>query len=316
MFEESVTSIPSIWASMNSWFTPTVLFLFLNLMIGTIYVTSSLATQKPHQEDKQLQAHHHQIARSPSVLQRLKSINFHSYRSPEPTTVTLEKTHQFDNSSNTPFSFQQSPLEEYHQNQPFLSRSPSMLQRIKSINLYNYFSQELPNNQETHTSATTAITTTITHFTPHQDLQQEQEQLQEQQVEEKEEELEESEDKIQDQEQTLDEIYSKLKNNSKVSRSKSDTNPTSGEVPKKLSKKMKKSASAKSAFAHFEEDDDIVESRRPATVREGKSGHKMTEVDDAEVDAKADDFINRFKQQLKLQRIDSIIRYKEKVNRE
>ncbi|KAJ6994694.1 hypothetical protein NC653_017484 [Populus alba x Populus x berolinensis] len=72
---------------------------------------------------------------------------------------------------------------------------------------------------------------------------------------------------------------------------------------------MRKSASAKSAFSHFEEDD-IVESRRPATVKEGKT---TTEVGDTEVDAKADDFIYKFKQQLKLQRVDSIIRYKDMI---
>ncbi|KAJ9183579.1 hypothetical protein P3X46_007412 [Hevea brasiliensis] len=287
MFEESATSIPSIWASMNSWFTPTVLFLLLNLMILAIAITSSLATQKPtqHQDDKHPPQHSaQQLARSPSVLQRLKSINFYSYRSPEPTTVTYEKYHQF----HSHFTPQQSPLDEYHQNQPFISRSPSMLQRIKSVNLYNYFSQE-------------PITNTLPRA-------QEQLQEQEQETETKEEETE----KIQDQEQTLDKIYSKLQSNNKESRSKSDTKPTSGEVPTKLPKKMKKSASSKSAFAHFKEEDN-VESRRPATVREGKS--KATEVDGAEVDARADDFINRFKQQLKLQRIDSITNYKETIGR-
>ncbi|KAF2304340.1 hypothetical protein GH714_030211 [Hevea brasiliensis] len=304
MFEESVSSIPSVWASMNSWFTPSVLFLFLNLMIGTIAITSRLATLKPtqHQEDKQPQHDGHQLVRSPSVLQRFKSINFYSYRSSEPTTVTYEKTQQFDSH----FTLQQSPHDEYHQNQPFICRSPSILQRLKSVNLYNYFSQEpstnnLPRTQETHT-----------HFTPQPVYQLEQEQLQEQEEGVETEQEEEDTEEIQDQEKTLDEIYSKLQSNNKVNRSKSDTKPTSGEVPTKLPKKMKKSASAKSAFAHFKEED-IVESRRPATVRESKT--KATEEDDAEVDAKADDFINRFKQQLKLQRIDSIMRYKEMTSR-
>ncbi|CAN0882030.1 Pathogen-associated molecular patterns-induced protein A70 [Linum grandiflorum] len=80
---------------------------------------------------------------------------------------------------------------------------------------------------------------------------------------------------------------------------------------------MKKSASTKSAFGHFEEEK-IVEARRPATVREQKS-NKLNEEevggDVGCVDAKADDFINKFKQQLKLQRLDSIIRYKEMVGR-
>jgi hypothetical protein len=37
--------------------------------------------------------------------------------------------------------------------------------------------------------------------------------------------------------------------------------------------------------------------------------------EDELVDSKADDFINKFKQQLKLQRIDSIMRYKDMINK-
>ncbi|CAI0553035.1 unnamed protein product [Linum tenue] len=80
---------------------------------------------------------------------------------------------------------------------------------------------------------------------------------------------------------------------------------------------MRKSASTRSAFAHFEEVE-VVEARRPTTVKEGKSKKLMADEDggeDSGVDAKADDFINKFKQQLKLQRVDSIIRYKEMVGR-
>ncbi|XP_065851331.1 pathogen-associated molecular patterns-induced protein A70 [Euphorbia lathyris] len=266
----------SIWASMNSWLTPTVLFLFLNLMIGTIYVTSSLATHKHSDHHHHHADNNHQLPRSPSVLQRLKSVNFYTYRSPEPTTVTYEKPQLYDSH----FPVQQSP-EIYHQNQPFLSRSPSVLQRLKSINLCNYFSQESIKVQQEEEMVT-----------------KEEEQV----VEEEEEE----------EDETIDEIYSKLQSNNKVSRSKSDTKPRCGEMPKKLPKKMRKSASSKSAFGNFEEEE-IVETRRPATVREAKS--KMAEVDDDEVDAKADDFINKFKQQLKLQRIDSIMRYKDMIHR-
>ena len=41
-------------------------------------------------------------------------------------------------------------------------------------------------------------------------------------------------------------------------------------------------------------------------MREVRAGAAAEE--DEEVDARADDFINKFKQQLKLQRLDSIIR--------
>ncbi|PWA34279.1 hypothetical protein CTI12_AA602550 [Artemisia annua] len=76
---------------------------------------------------------------------------------------------------------------------------------------------------------------------------------------------------------------------------------------------MKKSASMKSHFSHFEEEK-IVEARRPETVRERKKAAVEGD-DDVELDAKVNDFINKFKHQLKSQRMDSIIKYKEMVNR-
>ncbi|MCL7047128.1 hypothetical protein MKW94_012713 [Papaver nudicaule] len=116
------------------------------------------------------------------------------------------------------------------------------------------------------------------------------------------------------QERDLDEIYA---NHVHVQRTTSDTKPASGFMPTKLPKKMKKSASVKSAFSHFQEEEIVEPPKRPSTVREGKT--KSSDMqgfgDDEEVDAKADDFINRFKQQLKLQRLDSILRYKETINR-
>ncbi|MBA0578076.1 hypothetical protein Gorai_020378, partial [Gossypium raimondii] len=154
-----------------------------------------------------------------------------------------------------------------------LDRSPSVLHRLKSINLYGYFS---PGQKPREISS---------HYTPEEEEIKEPEQV----------------EQTQGEERGFDEIYSELNRNNQVTRTKSDAEPASGEVPTKLPKKMKKSASAKSPFSHFEEDD-ILEARRPATMREGKG--KATEEDD-EVDAKADDFINKFKEQLKLQRMDS-----------
>ncbi|KAL4627642.1 hypothetical protein ACB092_05G179800 [Castanea dentata] len=95
------------------------------------------------------------------------------------------------------------------------------------------------------------------------------------------------EEEQEQEEQSPDEIYSQLKG-ADVSRSKSDTKPASVEVPTKLlARKMKNSAS---------DDINVVEARSPATLREGK----VSVTEDEEVDAKADDFINKFKQQLKL----------------
>jgi len=79
--------------------------------------------------------------------------------------------------------------------------------------------------------------------------------------------------------------------------------------------RMRKSASEKwradEKAAQEEEDEEL---RRPATVREGKRTASFFG-EDEEVDEKADDFINKFKQQLKLQRLDSLLRYKEMLTR-
>ncbi|GKV00138.1 hypothetical protein SLEP1_g12880 [Rubroshorea leprosula] len=287
MLEESM-SVPSIWASMFSWCTPAVLFLFLNLIVGTIFITSGFLSNKSGDTEQQKQPDSpHRLARSPSILQRLKSINFRNYRSQEPITG-FEKSPHLDVDSQS-FSFQQTPEQKP---QTLRSRSPSMLQRLKSISFSNYISQE-PTSDYPETAPKSD-----THYPPEQTYEQDQPQI------EQEEEVNEEKQQIEEEEQIMDQVYSKLKE-ADVKRTKSDTKPASGEIPTKLPQKMKKSASAKSAFSHSEEED-IVESRRPQTARASKA--KVSEEDDEGVDAKADDFINKFKNQLKLQRIDSFIR--------
>ncbi|CAK8564043.1 unnamed protein product [Lathyrus sativus] len=74
---------------------------------------------------------------------------------------------------------------------------------------------------------------------------------------------------------------------------------------------MKKSASKKECSMTSEweeEDEETVERRRPATA--AARSETTTCKEDEAVDAKADDFINRFKKQLRLQRLDSFIRYR------
>ncbi|KAL3618862.1 hypothetical protein CASFOL_037310 [Castilleja foliolosa] len=85
------------------------------------------------------------------------------------------------------------------------------------------------------------------------------------------------EEKADSSEQSMDEVYGHF------SRTKSDTVPASGEIPAKLPSRLRKSASLKSPFAHFEEEE-IVEARRPATARISGSA-KATEGYE-EVDAK------------------------------
>ncbi|KAG4190246.1 hypothetical protein ERO13_A07G022100v2 [Gossypium hirsutum] len=299
MLEESMSTVPSssLWASIFSWFTPTVFFVFLNITIGTIFFTSTFSSNNSgaaasggvgdgpslHEGDE---TNDPRLLPSPSVLQRLKSINLYSYRSQQPFTSTTTTAEIPDSGADFHISFQQQTSETETTPEPVpthLVRSPSVLQRLKSINLYGYFSPE----QKPHEISS--------HYTPEEEEIKEPEQVEQTQGEEVE--------QTQREERGFDEIYSELKRNNQVTRTKSDSEPASGEVPTKLPKKMKKSASVKSPFSHFEEDD-ILEARRPATMREGK--RKATEEDD-EVDAKADDFINKFKEQLKLQRMDSIL---------
>ncbi|KAK4412615.1 Pathogen-associated molecular patterns-induced protein A70 [Sesamum alatum] len=286
------SAIPSsIWASINSWFTPTLLFLFLNLMIATIVFTSSHQNHKhkhkhhfPPNDDHQ--HHDNHIANSPSLLRRLKSINFstHHHTSQEPQVPS--PPHKPNTDSETLFDTYRGQHLETQTHYFFQDSSRENLENPSQSSQDHYVSQE----------------ETQTHF-----VSEEKDDDFQQAGEEKvvlDENIEQSmDDDVHDQCQTRV---------SHFSRTKSDTEPASGEVSTKLPARMRKSASLKSAFAHFEEED-IMEARRPATVRE-KGSAKVTEGDE-EVDAKADDFINRFKQQLKLQRLDSIIRYKDMIGR-
>ncbi|XP_050921076.1 pathogen-associated molecular patterns-induced protein A70-like [Lathyrus oleraceus] len=60
-----------------------------------------------------------------------------------------------------------------------------------------------------------------------------------------------------------------------------------------------------------EEDEEALERRRPSTAM--ARSETTTCKEDEGVDAKADDFINMFKKQLKLQRLNSFIRYRNKL---
>lgn len=188
---------------MYSWFTPTVFFVLLNIVIGTIAISSSLASSPDHQQPAQ-DPHHpaaaaqNNLSRTSSVLHRLKSINLYRQKTDEiqPTTTFPDPD--------------PSPVEEHH-----------------------------------------------------------------------------------------------------FGRSVSDS-AAAEQQPKEEPKKMKKWASSKSAFMepsrNMEEEEEITGVRRPATMRAGR-------VVDESVDAKADDFINKFRDQLKLQRLDSIKRFKDMINR-
>ncbi|KAL0410489.1 UNVERIFIED_CONTAM: Pathogen-associated molecular patterns-induced protein A70 [Sesamum latifolium] len=241
-----------------SWFTPTVLFCVLNLMIGTIFITSSL---KPPKQQGKLAGHdgdrQPQLLRVPSLFERVKSINLSRYytEQSDPVHYAVAGQHQHQ---------QQEKLGGHDDEQPpQLVRVPSFFERVKSINLSRYRAEQ---SDPAH------------HAVP----------AEEQEVHQQEPEYETEE-------------------HHHVTRSKSDT--VTQATATAAVRVLKKCASEKVGKGEEEVEADP---RRPATTRERTAASGR---EDEAVDAKADDFINRFRQQLKLQRLDSILRYREMLNR-
>ncbi|WMV38221.1 hypothetical protein MTR67_031606 [Solanum verrucosum] len=178
--------------SVLSWLTPTVIFCVLNVTIATLFITSTL------RNDKKQEAGEDQLPRTPSLLQRVRSVNLSLF--PDP--------------------FNYSPLTTFPQN------SPSLLQRVRSINFS--FSSQKP--------------------TPFPSLD----------------------------EQPQDAEDSKCH----MTRSKSVTCAEEGNRSR------------------------------------GGGGRKLFENEDEDaVDKKADDFINKFREELKMQRVHSVLNNKEMFNR-
>ncbi|KAF7127176.1 hypothetical protein RHSIM_Rhsim11G0044000 [Rhododendron simsii] len=316
MFEDSVSSFPSIWASMNSWFTPTVFFVLLNVVIGTIAITSTFSNQKHHPKPQNDDAQPHtRLTRSPSVLQRLRSFNFHTgYPSQDPLNRIPDSHTHFAPQQ----KYQEAPDSDEH-----VAPEQKIEQQTQKFFQHTHF-DHIPDSGTHYASEQNTQTRNLyqqipdpdTHFAPEQTIRETQKFFQQTHFDPTEDvdthyAREEARRDEGEDSPSIDEVYSKLRARH-VNRTNSDTKPSGGEMPERLAAKMRKSASAKSAFSHFEEND-FVEARRPATVREGSS--RATEEDDEEVDSKADDFINKFKQQLKLQRLDSIVRYKDLISR-
>ncbi|XP_062179182.1 pathogen-associated molecular patterns-induced protein A70-like [Phragmites australis] len=242
MLEEA---IPALWSAVHGWFTPAVLFLVLNLVIGTIAVTSKAAAPAAAEEDGAEAAggagggggeQHRRLSRVPSMaFDRLRSFNLSRFAAPAPEPA------------------------------------------VASVMDLGY---EQP-----------AVTV--------------------------------------DREEGVVEVEREPEYEH-MERSRSEA-AAEAELPR-LPARLHKSASDKSAFAHFESEEveEAVEARRPATTREGVAARRGSRLpvaepeEDAEdegaasggeVDARADDFINRFRHQLKLQRMDSILRYRETIRR-
>ncbi|EOA12636.1 hypothetical protein CARUB_v10027570mg [Capsella rubella] len=374
-------------STVATWFTPATLFLLLNLMIGTIVVTSRLgsgSSKRHHQQHHDGFGSGHApapLARAPSIIDRVKSINFHLYKFPHPETEIFSATAHHDvigsdlhvyPDPNPPPPLQRAPsllervksinMSSYfkypdevigsdlhshsyshpdrHLDPAPLQRAPSLLDRVKSINMsyfkFQQYNPEEVNDDYTHHNEPTRIDNTPTRMGRVDPIDI-------------------SKFRIPEEDQPTGSGYNHLidppvltrapsilervksiklssfyrsdpesdqnpgpvvhEEEHKHVRSKSESKKPVKKKKKAASTKMTKSASEKSGFGftpNHEEAAETVESverRRPDTTRV----ERTTSFGDGEngVDAKASDFINKFKQQLKLQRLDSILRYKE-----
>ncbi|GKC37972.1 reverse transcriptase domain-containing protein [Tanacetum coccineum] len=105
------------------------------------------------------------------------------------------------------------------------------------------------------------------------------------------------------------EDHNDASDNSRYNNLSNVSGQSSMNLAKRSASHLTKSRSEKRVVESANDDNEDFDRRRPATVRES-AGAK-----DECVNAKADDFIQRFKQQLKLQRLDSLQRFRDMLNR-
>ncbi|GLT47810.1 hypothetical protein SLA2020_214720 [Shorea laevis] len=325
-------------ASLTSWLTPSSLFVLLNIVIGTIVISSRFTSSRR----QQYHHYYHQpgpdygappLARAPSLLQRVRSLDFSFYNYGHPNYET---------------PFVHPPEQQYIAQPPQLERAPSILERIKSTDFFHKFAypnHDVPfvhQSEPEHTAPlertpslldrVKSINFSLYKFAPsypesdhvlHPDPQyeaapQQPDFLQPTRTPSLLERVKSIDftsfyrsDSLKKNPETelippateWDSGTDAVQDPVHVHRSKSEKNVTQRRSPEK----MKKSASENSR--QNEDDVEEIERRRPATTRLEKA---VSIGEKGDVDAKADDFINNFKQQLKLQRLDSILGYKEK----
>lgn len=245
-------AVSQMWVAMVSWFTPTMLFLLLNAVIGTIVITSGMR-QSNNTSNKDLR-------RNPSLLSRLSSFSL--------SRGKVEEVVEFENRA-----------EE-------IGKMPDNVVSEEEKMPDNLVSEEekMPDN-----------------------VMVEEEKILVKMAEER-------KPKVEAKNSGASQKTQKKKIANGLGRSKSDTPPNGDLRPPPLPQKLKKSGTFESPFSHFDSQALTVLETTSEVVHTVDSDDNGPE-DSEEVNAKADDFINKFKQQLKLQRLESIMRYKEMINR-
>ncbi|KAK7354650.1 hypothetical protein VNO80_20115 [Phaseolus coccineus] len=256
---ETAARSSSVYGVMASWFTPSYLFIFINLVIGTIAITSRFTNTTKRQRQ-------HQLLRSPSLLDRFTSFRYHKH---EPTaTLTphnvavepvqpLESpravpTSSFDSSFHTPEIEEDDQVQS--KNSPQLDRVPSssLLDRIRSFS----FRKTESERSEPVQNPDFGMKLVRTPF-------------------------------LMERVRCFSLDLCKVQNESCDS-----VQPPLSRAPSFL-QRLKSLT-----FDRSESETEVADGGELVEEREEEEG----------VDAKADDFINRFRQQLRLQRLDSILR--------
>lgn len=276
--------IASIWEFVNSWFTPTTLFLFLNLMIGTIIIMSRYGahtiSQQLHQHQDQL-GHYDSLSplvRPPSLLERIKSIfSFYKFKPPAQETEHLRPTEPAYEPQYYP------KPDNPHQ----LGNQPSLLDRLKS-NKFSSYKFEQPKLETEH------LQSSEPQFETHNPSS--------------------LEANLETETESNPNVDPSPNNSHLVKRSKSDSH--SGVSKNSQQERIRKSVSQKLKARNLEENDEIVELVVPPPTMvdrknslENSGNETVSSGEDEGVDAKADDFINRFNNQLRLQRLNSLKRF-------
>ncbi|CAH1432007.1 unnamed protein product [Lactuca virosa] len=315
-------AIASMWASMSSWCspTPTMLFCIMNLIIATIFIASKTNNTKHH--DHVQWNSFGPIGRVSSFLERsARSVNLSSYTTTITTTVaesqhqcpSPSKTAKYSSSSRLAQSIHfpsgdetRSPLRSSISSPPEFSnagdemsqseserqprsqnvRAPSLLERVKSVNFSSVYSDNTVQTESKQICNSPAQLARPPSFF---------DRIKSFKIS--------SAFKLGAPSTQPENLETEPAHNPDHHVIKNKSEKTSAKKPPV---EMKKS---RSEIMISSDDDEDVDVRRPETAR------VMRNADDKEFDLKADDFISRFKQQLKLQRVESLVRFRDMLNR-
>ncbi|KAI3772798.1 hypothetical protein L6452_03992 [Arctium lappa] len=297
--------ISSMWSSMAAWFTPIVLFGLMNLIVATIFLANNNNNKHHDQQDEDQVPEYSssRIAQVTSLFERAKSINVSSYIAAITTAESRQqkpsqqKIATYSSLSRLAQSIHFPTLHGTRSDGGDLSQSVSerqtvgdgsLLKRVKSVRF------SAADNDNTVLTESIQISNSPGQLVRAPSFIERVKSFK---------------------------ISSPFKSGPPSSESEiTDSNRIGNPDHHAIRSKSEKSSANKSVveikktrseirLPSDDDDEEDFESKRPATTRERRSGG------DAGVDAKADDFITRFRQQLKLQRVESLVRYNDILQR-